>query len=86
MWFIAVFVTKLTKLPWGSSGTLHEQIFEISSESEIAVDMPLVESVWVEIVPFCNKKYILVGYIYKHPGANMDELKGKFNKTTLISI
>ena len=48
--------------------------------------MPLVESVLVEIVPFCNKKYILVGYIYKHPGANMDEFKGKFNETTLISI
>ena len=43
--------------------------------------MPLVESVWVEIATPKNKKPILVGCIYKHPGANIDEFKGKLDET-----
>lgn len=47
------------------------------------MESPLVESVWVEIAQSSNKKPILVGCIYKHPGANIEELKDKFNETTI---
>ena len=43
--------------------------------------MSLVEFVWVEIATPKNKKPILVGYIYKHPGANIDEFNGKRDET-----
>ena len=46
--------------------------------------MPLVDSVWVEIATPKNKKPILVGCIYKHPGANIDEFKGKLNNETIL--
>ena len=43
--------------------------------------MPLVESVWVEIATPKNQKPILVGCIYKHPGANIDEFNRKRDET-----
>ena len=43
-------------------------------------DMPLAESVWVEIATPKNKKSNLVGCIYKHPGANIDEFNGKLDE------
>ena len=49
--------------------------------SDITLDMSLVEFVWVEIATPKNKKPILVGYIYKHPGANIDEFNGKRDET-----
>ena len=49
--------------------------------SDITLDMPLVESVWVEIATPKNQKPILVGCIYKHPGANIDEFNGKLDET-----
>ena len=49
--------------------------------SDVTLDMPLVESVWVEIATPKNQKPILVGCIYKHPGANIDEFNGKLDET-----
>ena len=49
--------------------------------SDITLDMPLVESVWVEIATPKNQKPILVGCIYKHPGANIDEFNRKRDET-----
>ena len=49
--------------------------------SDVTLDLPLVESVWVEIATAKNKKPILVGCIYKHPGANNDEFNGKRDET-----
>lgn len=46
------------------------------------MDIPLVESVWVEITQSSNKKLILVGCIYKHSGTKIEEFKDKFNETT----
>ena len=51
--------------------------------SDITLDMPLVESVWVEIATPKNQEPILVGCIYKNPGANIDECKGKLNNETI---
>ena len=49
--------------------------------SDITLDMPLVESVWVEIATPKTHTPILVGCIYKHPGANIDEFNGKLDET-----
>ena len=49
--------------------------------TDVTLDMPLVESVWVEIATPQNIKTILVGCIYKHPGANIDEFNGKIDET-----
>ena len=48
--------------------------------SDITLDMPLVESVWVEIATPKNQKPILVGCTYKHPGVNIDEFNGKLDE------
>ena len=40
-----------------------------------------MQSVWVEIATPKNQKPILVGCIYKHPGANIDEFNGKLDET-----
>ena len=43
--------------------------------------MPLVESVWAEIATPISKKPILVGCIYKHLVANINEFKEKLDET-----
>ena len=53
--------------------------------SDIILDIPLVESFWVEISPSNNGKSILVGYmavvhISKHPGASIDDFKDTFDE------
>ena len=48
--------------------------------SDIILDIPLAESVWVEISPSNNGKSILVGCIYKHPGASINDFKDTFDE------
>ena len=40
---------------------------------DIKFNMQLVESCWVEIDPCNGKAPILIGSIYRHPGANIEE-------------
>ena len=44
----------------------------VSSGNREILDLPLVESCWVEIDP-CNNKNIMIGCIYKHQSENLDE-------------
>ena len=39
---------------------------------DLKIDLPLVESCWVEIDPNNNRKHIMTGCIYKHPPANVE--------------
>ena len=48
--------------------------------SDIILDIPFAESVWVEISPSNNGKSILVGCIYKHPGVSNDDFKDTFDE------
>ena len=49
--------------------------------SDLIIDLPLVESCWVEIDPNNNnRKHIMIGCIYKHPTANMEEFTIKFDE------
>ena len=54
--------------------------------ADLKIDLPLVESCWVEIDPNYDRKHIMTGCIYKHPPANVkeftltfDEFLNKFN-------
>ena len=54
--------------------------------ADLKIDLPLVESCWVEIDPNYDRKHIMIGCIYKHPPANVkeftltfDEFLNKFN-------
>ena len=50
------------------------------SRPELKIDLPLIESCWVEI-DSCNKqKHIMIGCIYKHPSANVDEFTTVLDK------
>ena len=47
---------------------------------DLRIDLPLVESCWVEIDPRNNKKHIMLGCVYKHPSANVEEFTLKFDE------
>ena len=47
---------------------------------DLKIDPPLVESCWVEIDPNNNRKHIMIGYIYKHPPANVEEFTLTFDE------
>ena len=47
---------------------------------DLKIDLPLVESCWVEIDPSNNRKHIMIGWIYKHPPANVEEFTLKFDE------
>ena len=47
---------------------------------DLKIDLPLVESCWVEIDPNNNRKHIMIGCIYKHPPANVEEFTVKFDE------
>ena len=48
--------------------------------SDLKIDLPLVESCWIEIDPCNNKRHILIGCIYRHPSAGMDEFTVKLEE------
>ena len=47
---------------------------------DLKIDLPLVESCWIEIDPWNNKRHILIGCIYRHPSAGMDEFTVKLEE------
>lgn len=47
---------------------------------DLIIDLSSVESCWVEIDPGNNKKHIMIGCIYKHPSANVDEFTSILNE------
>ena len=47
---------------------------------DLKIDLPLVESCWIEIDPCNNNRHILIGCIYRHPSAGMDEFTVKLEE------
>jgi len=47
---------------------------------DLKIDLPLVESCWIEIDPCNNNRHILIGSIYRHPSAGMDEFTVKLEE------
>lgn len=41
--------------------------------------MPLVELRWIEIDPRNNKAHIIVGCVYRHPSANIEDFTSKLD-------
>ena len=54
---------------------------------DLKIDLPLVESCWIEIDPCNNKRHILIECVYRHPSASVDEFTVKleelFNESNL---
>ena len=59
--------------PAGGTAIYTKDTLKTIPRPELKIDLPLVESCWVEIDPCNNKKHIMIGCIYKHPSANVDE-------------
>ena len=51
---------------------------------DLKIDLPLVESCWVEIDPNNNRKHIMIGCICKHPPANVEEFTLKQTQSKQI--
>ena len=47
---------------------------------DLKIDLPLGESCWVEIDPSNNRTHIMIGCIYKHPPANVEEFTLTFDE------
>ena len=47
---------------------------------DLKIDLSLVESCWIEIDPCNNNRHILIGCIYRHPSAGMDEFTVKLEE------
>ena len=57
----------------GGAAIYITKIFKSVPRPDIKFNMQLVESCWVEIDPCNGKAHILIGCIYRHPGANKEE-------------
>ena len=66
--------------PAGGAAIYVNKALKAIPRPDLKIDLPLVESCWVEIDPNNNRKHIMIGCIYKHPTANVEELTIKFDE------
>ena len=66
--------------PAGGSAIYVNKALKTIPRPDLEIDLPFVESCWVEIDPCNKKKHIMIGCIYKHPSANIDEFISKFEQ------
>ena len=66
----------------GGAAIYVNKVLKAIPRPDLKIDLPLVESCWVEIniVPNNNRKHIMIGCIYKHPPANVEEFTLKFDE------
>ena len=53
----------------GGAAIYVNKVLKAIPRSDLKIDLPLVESCWVEIDPNNNRKHIMIGCMYKHPPA-----------------
>lgn len=75
-----VFITLIHQPNAGEVALYVSKSLKSIPRSDITLDMPLVESVWVEIDPCNNKRPIMVGSIYEHPSVNVGDFKDKLDE------
>ena len=46
---------------------------------DLQLDIELVKSCWVEVDPGNGKAHVVIGYIYRHPSANIDDFTRKLD-------
>ena len=64
----------------GGAALYVDKVLKAIPRPDLKIHLPLVESCWVEIDPNSNRKHIMIGCIYKHPPANVEEFTLKFDK------
>ena len=66
--------------PAGGAAIYVNKVLKAIPRPDLKIDLPFVESCWVKIDPNNNRKHIMIGCIYKHPPANVEEFTLKFNE------
>ena len=66
--------------PAGGAAIYVNKALKAIPRPDLKIDLPLVKSCWVEIDPNNNRKHIMIGCIYKHLTANVEEFTIKFDK------
>ena len=64
----------------GGAALYVNKVLKAIPRPDLKIDLPLVESCWVEIDPNNNRKHIMIGCIYKHPPANVEEFTLTFDE------
>ena len=64
----------------GGAAIYVNKVLKAIPRPDLKIDIPLVESCWVETDPNNNRKHIMIGCIYKHPPANVEESTLKFDE------
>ena len=64
----------------GGAAIYVNKVLKAIPRPDLKIDLPLVESCWVEIDPNNNRKHIMIGCMYKHPPANVEEFTLKFDE------
>ena len=59
--------------PAGGAAIYINKVLKAIPRPDLKIELPLVESCWVEIDPNNNRKHIMIGCIYRHPPANVEE-------------
>ena len=67
--------------PAGGAAIYIKRTLKSIPRPDIILNIKLVETCWAEIDPCNGKKHILVGCIYRHPSANVDEFKASLEET-----
>ena len=57
-----------------------KKVLKTIPRPDLKIDLPLVESCWIEIDPCNNNRHILIGCIYRHPSAGVDEFTAKLEE------
>lgn len=71
----------LTRLLWQGGAAIYiSKSLKSIPRPDIKFDMQLVESCWAEIDPCNGKAHVLIGCIYRHPSANIEEFTSQFDE------
>jgi len=63
----------------GGAGIYISKNLKTIMRPDLHLSMPLVESCWLEIDPCNNKAHIIVGCVYRHPSANIEDFTSKLD-------
>ena len=67
-------------IPPTAVGIYISEDIKIVPRPELQLNMPLVESCWVEIDACNGKTHIIIGCIYRHPSANIEAFTAKLDE------
>ena len=64
----------------GGAGLNVSKKWKSISRPDLQLDVELVKSCWVEVDPCNGKAHVVIGCIYRHPSANIDDFTRKLDE------